>query len=55
MVLKGKRKGVELTWASIVGGEAALATALNASLASGALHRPLEMMPRSMSRSATKH
>lgn len=32
LVLKGKRKGVELTWAQIVNGEAALATALNASL-----------------------
>ncbi len=31
LVLKGKRKGVELSWASIVGGEAALAAALNAS------------------------
>jgi hypothetical protein len=31
LVLKGKRKGVELTWAAIVGGDAALATALNAS------------------------
>ncbi|HEX4334151.1 MAG TPA: hypothetical protein VH040_18580 [Usitatibacter sp.] len=31
LVLKGKRKGVELQWAAIVGGEAALATALNAS------------------------
>jgi hypothetical protein len=29
---KGKRKGQELTWASLVSGEAALATALNASL-----------------------
>jgi hypothetical protein len=44
LVLKGKRKGIELTWASITGGEAALATALNASLAP---NRPsLEMMPR---------
>lgn len=31
LVLKGKRKGVELTWSSIIGGDAALATALNAS------------------------
>lgn len=29
---KGKRKGQELTWRSLVSGEAALATALNASL-----------------------
>jgi hypothetical protein len=26
----GKRKGIELTWASILGGDAALASALNA-------------------------
>jgi len=53
LVLKGKRKGIELTWASITGGEAALATALNASL--GPTHRPtLEMMPRSLG-NQTKH
>jgi hypothetical protein len=34
LVVKGKRKGVELTWSSIVGGDAALATALNATLGS---------------------
>jgi hypothetical protein len=33
---KGHRKGVELSWKSIVGGDAALATALNASTADGA-------------------
>lgn len=36
LALKGRRKGHELTWSSIVSGEAALATALNASLASTA-------------------
>jgi hypothetical protein len=35
LVLKGKRKGIELNWAQIVNGEAALATALNASLNPG--------------------
>lgn len=35
LVLKGKRKGIELTWASIVGGDAALATALNAATLGG--------------------
>jgi hypothetical protein len=35
LVSKGKRKGVELAWTSLVNGEAALATALNASLATG--------------------
>ena len=32
LVQKGKRKGVELTWNSIVNGDAALAHALNASV-----------------------
>ena len=32
LVAKGKRKGIELAWASLVNGEAALATSLNASL-----------------------
>ena len=32
LVLKGKRKGVELNWSQLVNGEAALATALNASV-----------------------
>ena len=35
LVQKGKRKGIELAWQSIVGGDAALASALNASLAEG--------------------
>ena len=32
---KGRRKGYELAWADLVSGDAALATALNASLAKG--------------------
>jgi len=32
LVRKGKRKGLELAWKALVSGEAALATALNASL-----------------------
>ena len=32
LVLKGKRNGLELEWSTLVSGEAALATALNASL-----------------------
>lgn len=32
LVAKGRRKGIELRWESIVGGDAALASALNASL-----------------------
>jgi hypothetical protein len=32
LVPKGRRKGVDLTWFAILGGDAALATALQASL-----------------------
>jgi hypothetical protein len=32
LALKGRRKGLEIDWADLVSGEAALATALNASL-----------------------
>ena len=30
LVVKGKRKGIELAWTAILGGDAALASALNA-------------------------
>jgi hypothetical protein len=32
LVVKGRRKGYELEWSALVSGDAALATALNASL-----------------------
>lgn len=32
LVLKGRRKGLELLWRDIIGGEAALASALNAAV-----------------------
>ena len=35
LVQKGKRKGIELTWKSILSGDAALAHALNASVGEG--------------------
>ena len=35
LVQKGKRKGVELQWGALVNGEAALASALNASTLGG--------------------
>ena len=35
LVVKGRRNGLELTWKALVSGEAALATALNASLVTG--------------------
>ena len=37
LALKGRRKGLEITWADLVSGEAALATALNASLTASTL------------------
>jgi len=37
---KGHRKGLEIRWADLVSGEAALATALNASLTAPTLPRP---------------
>ena len=33
LVVKGKRNGLELAWQALISGDAALATALNASLA----------------------
>ena len=38
LVQKGKRKGIELQWASLVNGEAALATALNAATLGAGAH-----------------
>jgi hypothetical protein len=40
---KGRRKGITLTWADLVSGQAALATALNASLT--ALPGPTKTKP----------
>ncbi len=51
--MKGKRKGIELTWASIIGGDAALATALNASTMGA--HTQREVMPHALGRTHTKH
>jgi hypothetical protein len=50
IVPKGHRNGIELAWSAILGGDAALATALNAAVAKGA--PPLESMSR---RPQTKH
>ena len=52
LVVKGKRKGIELTWASIIGGDAALASALNAAT-HGA--RPAHEMLAPSGREHTKH
>lgn len=35
LVVKGKRNGLELAWKALVSGDAALATALNASVSGG--------------------
>ena len=40
LTLKGKRNGVELSWAQLVNGEAALAVALHASLGAFAAAKP---------------
>lgn len=40
LVLKGKRKGFELEWTALVSGDAALATALNASLGANLTAHP---------------
>jgi hypothetical protein len=42
---KGKRKGYELAWADLVSGDAALAVALNASLAHGPKPEPAHAKP----------
>jgi hypothetical protein len=52
LVQKGKRKGIELPWTAIVNGDAALATALNASLVPGRFD--LSSMPDG-GRAHTKH
>ena len=45
LVPKGRRKGYELAWIDLVSGDAALATALNASLARGPDPEPLAGKP----------
>ena len=52
LVQKGKRKGVELVWTQLLNGEAALATALNASIAG---HSPLSASPTTGGRHPTRH
>jgi hypothetical protein len=42
---KGKRKGYELAWVDLVSGDAALAVALNASLARGPKPEPAATKP----------
>jgi len=40
LVLKGRRKGIEIAWNALVSGDAALTTALNATLYASRSERP---------------
>lgn len=51
LVQKGKRKGVELQWSSLLNGDAALATALNASTLAASGRSAMS----AMGRNPTKH
>jgi hypothetical protein len=52
LTLKGKRNGVELSWAQLVSGEAALAVALHASV--GAFAKPATVKPPAAKRPPAK-
>ncbi|HXI48301.1 MAG TPA: hypothetical protein VNH39_06900 [Steroidobacteraceae bacterium] len=52
LTLKGKRNGVELPWAQLVNGEAALAVALHASV--GAFAKPATLKPPAAKRATAK-
>jgi hypothetical protein len=52
LTLKGKRNGIELKWAELVGGEAALAVALHASI--GAIEIPKTRAKPPLRRKAPK-
>jgi hypothetical protein len=59
LTLKGRRKGLELRWDTLVSGDAALAVALNASIgkfttAPGALKQSVQPAERSQNWPATK-
>ena len=50
LALKGRRKGLEIAWKDLVSGEAALATALNASLVAPTLPKDSEESGRRAAR-----
>jgi hypothetical protein len=52
LVLKGRRKGYEVSWASLVSGDAALSAALNASLTAPLLPKR-QRVPRSAGKNRT--
>jgi len=54
LVLKGRRKGLAIAWADLVSGEAALATALNASLTANLAPAPPANPPRGTARRSAR-
>jgi hypothetical protein len=54
LVLKGKRKGYELDWESLVSGDAALAVALTATLAKRPATPPSEVTPANKTKIARR-
>ena len=54
LTLKGRRKGLDVKWADLVSGEAALATALNASLTANISPNPAHSTSDTTSASTPK-
>jgi hypothetical protein len=54
LTLKGKRNGLELEWEALVNGDAALATALNASLGSLTQKKPARTAAQRVAQSARR-
>jgi len=56
LVGKGRRKGLELSWSDLASGDAALATALNASVAQGLVLEPSRNnLPHPRKRQGARH
>ena len=55
MTLKGKRKGIELSWSALVSGDAALAVALNASVGQFAAQSAAKEPPTKKKAETTGH
>jgi len=53
LALKGHRKGLDIRWADLVGGDAALATALNASLTANIVPRSKTAQPAPRAKAKT--
>jgi hypothetical protein len=54
LVLKGRRNGLSIAWADLVSGEAALATALNASLSANLVPAEIKKPAEPKRRVSTK-